>query len=160
MHGDSAGANLAAVVALMARDKGGPKLRLQSLVYPVADYTLSAPSYEKYATGYGLLTRAAMAVFPASIICAARPTPRTGAPRRSRRRASPGWRRPSSSPPNATYCTMTASTMPRRCGGPGSTVEYREYPGMIHAFFGMVPVVDDAMNAQRAVWAAFNRAFA
>src|SRR5215204_1738058 len=40
VHGDSAGANLAAVVALMARD-GGPKLRLQSLVYPVADYTLS-----------------------------------------------------------------------------------------------------------------------
>src|SRR3954451_968214 len=40
VHGDSAGANLAAVVALMARDKGQPKLRLQSLVYPVADYTL------------------------------------------------------------------------------------------------------------------------
>ncbi|TMK25273.1 MAG: alpha/beta hydrolase, partial [Alphaproteobacteria bacterium] len=38
-------------------------------------------------------------------------------------------------------------------------VEYREYPGMIHAFFGMVPLVDDAMNAQRAVWAAFKRAF-
>ena len=39
-------------------------------------------------------------------------------------------------------------------------VEYREYSGMIHAFFGMVPLVDDAMNAQRAVWAAFKRAFA
>ncbi|HKS88197.1 MAG TPA: alpha/beta hydrolase, partial [Stellaceae bacterium] len=45
VHGDSAGGNLAAVVALIARDQGGPKLRLQSLVYPVADYTLSAPSY-------------------------------------------------------------------------------------------------------------------
>ena len=42
----------------------------------------------------------------------------------------------------------------------GVLVEYKEYPGMIHAFFGMVPVVDDAMNAQRAVWAAFQRAFA
>jgi len=41
----------------------------------------------------------------------------------------------------------------------GVPVEYREYPGMIHAFFGMVPAVDDAMNAQRAVWAAFKRAF-
>src|SRR4051794_3674674 len=47
VHGDSAGGNLAAVVALLARDRGGPPLRLQSLVYPVADYTLSAPSYEK-----------------------------------------------------------------------------------------------------------------
>src|SRR5205823_10762601 len=63
VHGDSAGANLAAVVALMARDAGGPRLRLQSLVYPVADYTLSTASYQKFAEGYGLLTRAAMVWF-------------------------------------------------------------------------------------------------
>jgi acetyl esterase len=63
VHGDSAGANLAAVVALLARDAGGPPLRLQSLVYPVADYTLSSASYRKFAEGYGLLTRAAMAWF-------------------------------------------------------------------------------------------------
>ena len=43
--------------------------------------------------------------------------------------------------------------------GAGVPVEYREYAGMIHAFFGMVPAVDDAINAQRAVWAAFKRAF-
>ena len=43
---------------------------------------------------------------------------------------------------------------------PGVPVEYREYPGMIHAFFGMVPAVDDAMNAQRTVCDAFRRAFA
>ena len=44
--------------------------------------------------------------------------------------------------------------------GAGVAVEYREYPGMIHAFFGMVPAVDDAITAQRAVWVAFKRAFA
>jgi len=65
VHGDSAGANLAAVVALMARDAGGPKLRLQSLVYPVADYTLKSASYATFAEGYGLLTRAAMVWFQA-----------------------------------------------------------------------------------------------
>ena len=42
----------------------------------------------------------------------------------------------------------------------GVPVEYRRYAGMIHAFFGMMPAVDDAMNAQRAVWAAFKQAFA
>src|SRR5437588_12205831 len=63
VHGDSAGANLAAVVALMARDAGGPHLRLQSLVYPVADYTMSTASYDKFAIGCGILTRDAMAWF-------------------------------------------------------------------------------------------------
>jgi len=39
-------------------------------------------------------------------------------------------------------------------------VEYCEFAGMIHGFFGMVPIIDDAMNAQRVVAAAFGRAFA
>ncbi|MBV8578073.1 MAG: alpha/beta hydrolase, partial [Acetobacteraceae bacterium] len=63
VHGDSAGANLAAVMALMARDAGGPELKLQSLVYPIADYALVGDSYDKFAEGYGLLTRAAMVWF-------------------------------------------------------------------------------------------------
>lgn len=40
--GDSAGGNLAAVVALMARDRGGPQLALQILIYPGVDEQLSA----------------------------------------------------------------------------------------------------------------------
>ena len=63
VHGDSAGANLAAVVALMARDQGGPALRLQSLVYPVVDFRMETESYGKYATGCGILTADAMKWF-------------------------------------------------------------------------------------------------
>jgi acetyl esterase len=159
VHGDSAGANLAAVVALMARDKGGPRLRLQSLVYPVADYTLSTPSYETYATGYGLLTRAAMQYFQRHDL-------RSPADAEDWR-ASPIKAANLGGVAPAIVVTAECDVLHddgagyaealRRTGVP---VEYREYPGMIHAFFGMVPVVDDAMNAQRAVWSAFNRAFA
>jgi acetyl esterase len=56
--GDSAGGNLAAVVAVRARDHGLP-LALQLLVYPVTDYSFQRPSYDEYADGYGL-TAAAM----------------------------------------------------------------------------------------------------
>lgn len=52
--GDSAGGNLAAVVALMARDSGLPKLCCQLLIYPVTDYCLETPSYLENAEGYGL----------------------------------------------------------------------------------------------------------
>src|SRR4051812_25257911 len=43
--GDSAGGNLSAVMALRARDRGGPALALQVLVYPVTDADLDRPSY-------------------------------------------------------------------------------------------------------------------
>ena len=158
VHGDSAGGNLAAVVALAARDRGGPRLRLQSLVYPVADYTLSAPSYEAYAEGYGLLTRAAMQWFQRHYL-------------RSPQDAEDWRASPIRAPSLAGVAPAIVVTAEcdvlhddganyaealRRAGVP---VEYREYPGMVHAFFGMVPAVEDAMNAQRAVWDAFKRAF-
>jgi acetyl esterase len=57
--GGSAGGNLAAVVALMARDRGGPQLVFQVLEIPVTDLTLSHPSIEENAEGY-MLTRAGM----------------------------------------------------------------------------------------------------
>ena len=60
--GDSAGGNLAAVVAQRAAAEGGPELALQVLVYPVTDCTLSHPSMEENAEGY-LLTRDSMAWF-------------------------------------------------------------------------------------------------
>jgi|SoiMetStandDraft_5_1073268.scaffolds.fasta_scaffold16590_3 acetyl esterase/lipase len=53
--GDSAGANLATVVALMARDRGGPALKFQLLIYPVTDFTEHATQSEReYGHGYFL----------------------------------------------------------------------------------------------------------
>jgi acetyl esterase len=56
--GDSAGANLAAVVARRARDAGLP-LAFQLLAYPVIDHRFDTQSYEELAEGHGL-TRASM----------------------------------------------------------------------------------------------------
>jgi acetyl esterase len=54
--GDSAGGNLAAVVALMARDQGSPPLAYQLLIYPATDQRCQFPSHERNGEGY-LLTR-------------------------------------------------------------------------------------------------------
>src|SRR5207253_2701497 len=57
-RGDSAGGNLAAVVALMARDRGGPQLVFQLLVYPVTDApSANTPSYRENADGYFLTAK-------------------------------------------------------------------------------------------------------
>jgi acetyl esterase len=58
--GVSAGANIAAVTAIAARDRGGPSLVLQLLEIPVTDLTQSQPSMTAFATGY-VATRAELA---------------------------------------------------------------------------------------------------
>src|SRR5207245_11674540 len=57
--GGSAGGNLAAVVPLMARDRRGPPIAFQVLVYPVLDFNFETASYRENAEGYSL-TRAGM----------------------------------------------------------------------------------------------------
>lgn len=50
--GDSAGGNLAAVTALMARDRGQPLLCGQLLLYPVIAADFDTPSYRQFGRGY------------------------------------------------------------------------------------------------------------
>ena len=54
--GDSAGGNIAAVMALMARDGTLPALAFQMLLYPVTDVSAGQESYRRFAEGYGLTT--------------------------------------------------------------------------------------------------------
>ena len=60
--GDSAGGNLAAVVAQMARDQGGPALAFQVLIYPATDLRMSTASIEENGKDY-LLTKEDMIWF-------------------------------------------------------------------------------------------------
>lgn len=156
--GDSAGANIAAVSAIMARDAGRPKLRLQSLVYPVIDYAMTDGSYDRYSDGFGVLTKAAMQWFRNQYL-------------RSPSEAE-DWR---ASPIKAAdlagvapaiiiaaECDVLRDEGKRYADAlrtAGVPVERKEFPGMVHGFFGMIPAVDDATNAQHAVQAAFRRAF-
>ena len=58
LAGDSAGGNLAATVALAARDGGGPAVFGQALFYPVIDDDFDTESYRKYGSGYYNTTKA------------------------------------------------------------------------------------------------------
>jgi acetyl esterase len=60
--GDSAGGNLAAALALRTRDRGGPKIAFQLLIYPVTDTSFDRGSYRDFASGVGL-TRSNMQWF-------------------------------------------------------------------------------------------------
>jgi len=52
--GDSVGGNMAAVVCVLSRDRGGPKISAQVLICPVTAYEPDTPSYREFAEGFGL----------------------------------------------------------------------------------------------------------
>jgi acetyl esterase len=145
--GDSAGANLAAVVAMMAREAGGPDIAFQLLVYPVADYACDTPSYETYAEGAGILTAAGMHWFRDHYL--------NGPEDREDWRAAPLRAKDFSNLPPALVITAECDVLhdegvalAEALAAAGVPVEHRDYPGMMHGFFSFAPVVDDGRAAQ------------
>ncbi len=155
--GDSAGGNLAAVVAQRARDASGPALALQVLIYPVTDHDLSLPSYREYDGTEFILNRRDMQWFWDQY------APDTAA--RSNPYASP--LRATSLSGLAPAFVLTAGHDPLRDEGlayaerlraAGVPVEYRHYGTQIHGFFTLVNVIDDADKAVAEAGAAIQAA--
>ncbi|MBB3082890.1 alpha/beta hydrolase [Geodermatophilus sabuli] len=71
--GDSAGGNLTAVVTLMARDRAGPAITHQALLYPATDLTFASPSVAENAEA-PVLTRRDMDAFRAHYLGGQDPT--------------------------------------------------------------------------------------
>jgi acetyl esterase len=155
--GDSAGGNLAAVIAQIARDAGGPAICFQLLIYPVTDYEFDSASMNDNAEGY-FLTRDAMRWFYGHYLN----DPAEGAdPRVSPVRASDL----SGLPP---AFVITAEFDPLRDQGmayatamrdAGTAVEARTYPGMFHGFISMVAFLDAGKIAFDDAVAALRTAF-
>jgi len=143
--GDSAGGNLATVVAMLARDKGGPRLTFQCLVYPVTDTDTETRSYMENAVGYNL-TRDAMRWFIEQYV----PDPA----QRKNPLVAPLRSADLSRLPPA--LVITAEYDPLRDEGEayafalekaGVKVELRRYDGMFHGFWGMSAVLDQGKQA-------------
>jgi acetyl esterase len=156
--GDSAGGNLAAVVALMARDRRGPALRHQLLIYPVADADFTRASYRENAEGY-LLSTKAMEWFWNHYV----PEPA----RREEPYASPLRAKDLAGLPPAFVLTAEYDPLrdegeayARRLQQAGVPTKLKRYEGAIHGFFAMGllaqvarTAVDDAVAELRTALA-------
>ncbi|MGD0288413.1 MAG: alpha/beta hydrolase [Candidatus Binataceae bacterium] len=156
--GTSAGANLASATALMARDRGGPEIAYQLLVYPATRRELHTPSHSQFATdGYYILSRADMEWFwghyLASDADAVNPY---ACPARARTLAG--------LPP---ALVITAEFDPLRDEGEAYAARLREegvatvlkrYDGVTHGFFGMPSVVEKSRSAIAEASAALRAA--
>jgi acetyl esterase len=56
--GDSAGGNMAAVVCMLAKQRGGPRITAQALIYPATGSDFDTPSFREFAEGYYLTAEA------------------------------------------------------------------------------------------------------
>ena len=150
LGGDSAGGNLAAVVALMARDNKSFPVASQALIYPVVDYRGTTPSYERYAQGYGLLEARTMNWFRSHYL--------RDAEAFEDWRASPILAESHENLPPALVLTAQCDVLHdegvayvERLRASGVDTEHTNYVGMVHGFFGFLGQVDDASSAHQRV---------
>jgi acetyl esterase len=154
--GDSAGGNLAAVVALLARDAGAPAIALQVLLYPVTDVAAESPSYQDFADGY-MLTRDGMRWFIAHYL--------------SKREEAADWRASPLRAPSLAglppALIVTAGFDPLRDEGEAYATRLREagvrvdavcYGGMVHGFVPMGRLLDTAGRALTLIGGALRQA--
>ncbi len=140
--GDSAGGNLAASVCLLARERGGPTIHHQLLIYPVTDNDLDTGSYRDNAEGY-LLTRDMMGWFWEQY-----------APGQSADPLASPLKAELTGMPPATVITAEydplrdeGQAFAERLSAAGVPVEQREFKGMIHGFIGMTDALTQARVA-------------
>ncbi len=155
--GDSAGGNLAAVVALLARDRGQTRPAFQLLIYPGLDFRMDTESHRRLADTY-MLTRERMEWYAGLYLGD------SGAGRDPR--ASPALADDLRGLPPA--LVITAGFDPLRDEGrdyaealraAGVEAEHRCFEGMIHAFASMPAAFRQADEALRLSAAALRRAF-
>lgn len=156
--GDSAGGNLAAVVAQQAQAAGRPGLCYQLLVYPVTDYNLDTGSYRENAEGY-LLTRPMMAWFWNHYLCSEADGRN---PKASPLRAEDLRGLPSALVITAGYDPLRdeGEAYARRLQAAGVQVQLRQYPDVIHGFFTLTAAVDQGKAAVSDAAAQLRAAFA
>ena len=155
--GDSAGGNLAAVVSLLARDRGVPRLCYQALVYPAVDCAMTHPSHDRFAEGY-LLTRTTLRWFYDHYL--------RGSDDIGDWRASPLRAADLSDVAPAMVVTACNDVLcdegeayAWRLREHGVPVELRRFPDQIHGFLTMGKIVRAAQPALDEVAAALRAAF-
>ncbi|MBL3827234.1 MULTISPECIES: alpha/beta hydrolase [unclassified Marinobacter] len=154
--GDSAGGNLAAVVARKSQGAGGPALAQQILIYPVTQPDLGTPSYQDPAN-QGLLSQADMVWFWKNYV--------PNSAQRQDPDVSPLLAKDLSGLPPAVVITAEHDVLSgegaayaRRLEEAGVPVTYHQFKGQIHGFFTILNALPESIPARELVVSEIGRA--
>ena len=133
--GDSAGANLSAVVCLLARDAGGPEIALQVLVYPATEADVDSPAMHAFESPF--LDRQDIVWFYDQYA----PAEQRHDPRLAPAKAESHGGLPDAIVITAELDLLTAESLAYadKLEQAGAAVTRLHYPGAIHGFFTMAP---------------------
>ena len=155
--GDSAGGNLAAIVSQIARDRGGPRIAFQLLIYPATDMRMGMPSIDENADG-PLLTKEAMRWFVNHYL--------NSEADRVHPLASPLLAADMAGLPPAFILTAECDPLRdegeaygRRLREAGVPAEVQQYKGMPHGFFSFGAALDGGRRAFADVTGRLRSAF-
>ncbi len=149
VSGSSAGGNLAAALALLSRDRKGPKIKFQLLVCGAFDYNPNTTSYKENATGYGLEATQMIWYWKQYLRNESDRTDPSAAPLQSRDL--------SGLPPaliiGAEYDILRdeARAYAKRLSEANVNAQYNEYSGMGHSFVSMRSSLDQGKLAMNKI---------
>ncbi|HEX2492703.1 MAG TPA: alpha/beta hydrolase [Steroidobacter sp.] len=148
--GESAGGNLAAVVCLLARDAGFPRIALQALVYPAVDARLDSESLEQFAEGFLQTRRDVFHAFGTYAL--------NHGVDATDWRLSPLLAPSHAELPAAVLISAEVDAVrddtdayTQKLSEAGVDAVHVRYAGMLHTFFGMRGIVREAEYAQKQV---------
>ena len=143
--GESAGGGLACAVSMMARDRKVALPKYQVLVYPIAGYDMTTPSYQKY-TDTAPLNASAMAWFFKNYLR----SPADGKDPRVNLVAANLKDLEPTTVISAEYDPLMSEgkTLADKLTAAGVKTNYHLYEGTTHEFFGMGAVVPEAQEAE------------
>jgi acetyl esterase len=155
--GDSAGGNLAAVVSILARDRKGPKIAFQLLVYPTTEQDYTRSSHVKYGENH-FLTSDMMHWFLGNYT-----TPETIGDWRVQPLRAESLRNLPPAHIIVAECDPLhdeGEAYGERLRAEGGTATFVRYPGMIHGFFTFPAALDQGRQAINDAGAALRTALA
>jgi acetyl esterase len=155
--GDSAGGNLAAVVSLLTRDRGGPALALQVLVYPVTDFRFDTESHRSIGPGYFLQSDEVRYYWHEYLADPADGANPYASPLRAERLAG----LPPALVITAEYDPLRdeGEAYARRLADAGVATVATRYDGMFHGFVSFLTLLPDGRRAITQIGDALRRAF-
>jgi acetyl esterase len=158
LAGDSSGGNFAAVLPLLSKERGGPQIALQVLLYPVTDTNMETPSWKELGNGDYVVSAQSMSWYFSMYLNGADPNDPHVSPMKAKFLG--GMPPAFIAIPEYDPLRNWGESYARRLEKAGVEVDLRVYEGQIHGFWWMSALIPRGLDLFQDIAHAVQRRFA